>query len=200
MADARIVFPNNKIVKSIGSIEIDAFAEEEHGKSASITRYPIEDKSTISDHIVLDPETINIRGIVGTFSLTGANGSSNRVRDAYGKIINLMEEKTLISIVTGLRVYSDMFISNFTVPRTAQNGGALNFSMSLQHAVIVSSQVAQIPKTQITPEEPQAQGKADIGKANSGQTQTKTEDNENYLAQIEAEVEAALDKVGITAQ
>lgn len=195
--NARIVFPSRIIQKAIGSVEIDAFMDEEHSQSGSITRYPVEQGADISDHIILDPDTLSIKGIMGPSKLVGGETNQNRTRDAYNDLTQLRLSKQLVTVVTGLRVYSDMFISDFNVPRNASNGGSLEFSMKMQQARVVSSQVVQIPNTQIEDTELQAQGEADVGKASSGQTQSQKEEGSNFLAQIEAEVDALLIGVGL---
>ena len=195
--NARILFPTYQLQKQIGNILIDAFISEDHEQSGSITRYPVEEGSDISDHIILDPDKLTIQGIVGPKELTEGSQFVNTTRSVFTDITNLRLSKTLVSVVTGLKVYENMFITNFSVPRTAQNGGSLLFNMSLEQSRIVSSQVVQIPKTQIAEDELQAQGRADIGKVTSGQTQAQTEDGTNFLDQIEPAVDATLSALGL---
>lgn len=48
----------------IGLLLIDARIAENHGRSAQVTDYEIEDGTVISDHIKLDPLTLSIQGFI----------------------------------------------------------------------------------------------------------------------------------------
>ena len=167
---ARLVFRRTK-EKSIGNILIDSFVEENHERTSKITRYPIEDGSTISDHIINDPDAVSITGVVMRTTILSPNPSTDRALTAYTEILQLMENKQLISLSTGLQVYSDMHIESFTVPRNFQTGADLTFSMKLVNARIAKSQTTLIPQSQLIDGDLQSQGVAELGKTSSGQTQ-----------------------------
>ena len=61
---ARIVFTPS-LQKSIASIPIDVFEEETYTRDSSMTAFPIEDGSTISEHIVNMPKEVGMKGFVG---------------------------------------------------------------------------------------------------------------------------------------
>lgn len=175
MADfARLLF-RKPVQKKIGSIEIDAFTEEDHSRTSSITRYPLEDGAQASDHIVNDPERVTITGIVSSAKLIsfGFDIVANRAINAFRELNDLMDRKELVTIVTGLKVYSDMHIEDFQSLRNRRNGGALSFSMALQAAKIVTTQTVEIPNTIVTGDavtQAQAQSEADVGKVTDGQS------------------------------
>ena len=167
---ARLVFKRTK-EKSIGDILIDSFVEESHERTSKITRYPIEDGSTISDHIINDPDSVTITGVVMRTIILNPDTSVDRALTAYADIIKLMKNKELVSLSTGLQTYKNMHIESFTVPRNFQTGSDLTFNMKLVNAVIAQSQTTIIPQSQLLDEDLLSQGEADLGKASSGQTQ-----------------------------
>ncbi len=191
--DARAVFAEVKKQKKIGSFVIDAFRSETHRQSNTVTRFPVEDGSDINDHVISNPDVLEIQGIVGAVILSDIDTGTNRTLDAFNELTRLKVERNLISIVTGLKVYDNMIIESFNVPRNSTNGGSLSFSMTLKNINIVESQSTVIPKTILTGDEEtkqQAQSEADIGKSSSGQTQQ--DENDDFMAQIEADVDEIL--------
>ena len=55
---------NKKPNKKIGSIILDAAISEDYNYSSNVTSYPVESGSVVSDHIINDPVSFNISGII----------------------------------------------------------------------------------------------------------------------------------------
>jgi len=182
MADsARFIFSRG-IKKRIGDILIDAFSTETHTKRNTITAYPVESGYDISDHTVNQPFILNINGIVEPI-----NDSSN-ILDTYNKLIQLMNDKTPVTVITGLKVYDSMSIINFEVSRNPTNGQSLVFIMQLQEIRIARSQFTEIPLSQLSQSDLetylQSQSAIDAGKGTDGQTLET-----NFLEPIKRSVE-----------
>lgn len=190
MASARLIFSRG-IPKQIGPIVVDVFQSEDHNRTSTTTNYSVENGADITDHIRNDPIQISITGHIE------AIGDGSNILRVNQQLNELMDNKELITVVTGLKVYENMHIQNYSVSRNKQNGGSLPISMSFQQITKVQSQAVAISISQISiaDEETnkQAQGAADVGKATSGQTQKEGEDN--FLADIEAQVEGILGSV-----
>ncbi len=135
---------------SIGGITIDATMRETHTKSAICTENPVESGSTITDHVNLKPAQLEIDGIITdtpvTFSIidsvTGLVqtamsflGKKSRSIEAYDKLINLQKSRIPFKVVTGLKVYDNMILENFTVDRDAKIGKAIHLSASLKQII-----------------------------------------------------------------
>ena len=187
---ARFIFSKG-IKKAIGNIYIDAFSVEIHSKKSNITSYPIEDikdNSKITDHVLNLPLNLNTNGTIEPID-DGYN-----ILDTHNKIVDLMNSKQLISIITGLKVYNNMIILDYTVTRNAQNGQSLVFTMQSQETKIVQSQSVAIPISQLSQADlityEQAQANADAGKATNGQTQET-----NFLEEIKRQANEAADSL-----
>ena len=98
---------------SIGSLELDALLTESTTLSSQITEYPIEDGSVISDHITQENETLSIEGVI-TSAGTLFNLSFGKAKLIAAKetLRQLHRERALITIVTGLDVYTDFAIES----------------------------------------------------------------------------------------
>ena len=153
------LFPTQFLLGKIGSksisfqddpttaLQIDAMVEETHSSSVALTDYPIEDGSSISDHITMKPDQVSIQGVVSNSPIYLFNADFfvlNRVFTAYEVLYIFQKSRYLLSIVTGLRVYNNMIIESLKISRNAQNGQALEFTADAKRATIVQSQIGTI--------------------------------------------------------
>ena len=115
----------------IGSVTLDATINEEHNYTAQVTNYPLENGTDISDHIINQPVTVQITGIVSDTPLSLLS-SFNRSIDAFNKLILIYERKERITVVTGIKVYTNMVMTNLQIPRDVSTGQSLSFSIELQ--------------------------------------------------------------------
>jgi hypothetical protein len=163
----------------IGFLKLDASLSENHVRSAEVTENEVEDGVVISDHVRLSPRTLNIEGFissvpvsvlglgVSTDDILGtakdflqSNESSgftglvkNAVRtpkEAYDYLDDLMEKRIPFSVVTALKRYENMIITNLSAPRSASNGDSLYFNIELKQIKIVKSSVVLIPAFKTT--------------------------------------------------
>jgi len=176
---ARLIFKTNT-EKKIGNLIIDAFISETHSRSNTISVYPVENGSDISDHVQEQPKSLFITGIISPV------GDGSNVISSFLELEKIMKSKEVLNVVSGLKVYTNMIITSLVLPRTAQNGASLNFSATMEEIRIVSSQAIAIPNSQI--DDKQAESKQDVGKVTNGQTQKITEGS-NFLAQIDAQID-----------
>lgn len=191
---ARLIFSRGQ-PKQIGSINIDVFSSEDHIRNNSITSYPVEDGSEITDHIRNEPITINIRGMVESI------GDGSNILQIFQQLNELIESKETFSVVTGLKVYEDMFMNSLNISRNALNGGSLPITAKFTQIKKVQSQTVIIPISQISNADEttnkQAQPQADVGKATSGQTQGAENGESGFLDEIESQVNDILDTIGV---
>ncbi len=170
MALTTLLFGNPQ--KKIGDIAIDVFDIETHTRTSEVTRYPVENGSTITDHIVNDPITISIAGIVSDVPTTifGALAGigESRSNDANEALNKIVDDRTDVTLVTGLKVYQNMVLTSFNVERSANTGSTLTFSATLQQIKVVFTELVDVPA--IGELENQAKPVADAGSTVSGQT------------------------------
>lgn len=144
--------------KSIGELTLDATFSELHEYSGQVTRHPIEDGSQISDHVTLEPFTLrmecfitntpaSILGAVGG-AVSGITGDTP-VSEAYAKLVEMREAREVVTVVTGLQVYSDMMIERVSIPRARGQKNSLAFSVVLVQVSIVASESVTIPPSQV---------------------------------------------------
>lgn len=157
----------NRLV-SIGSIQLDATIREVHEYKNTVTNHPIETGGFVTDHVYSEPIRVMIEGEitdspVQIFGLLA--GITQRRIEAFEQLTEIYRARDTITLVTGLKIYTDMVMVGFTAPRDQRTGQRLQFSAEFQKAEFVSSQIVGIaPEKVATPQQDQAQSEQDIGR------------------------------------
>lgn len=113
----------------IGSLSIEATLSENHTATSRVTSQPVQEGSTISDHIVNEPEKLSITGFISDTPVDGSY--SNYSQLAFDSLYQIRDAKDTISVVTNFRVYQDMVITRISVPRNVGSGQSIEFTVEL---------------------------------------------------------------------
>lgn len=141
---------------SVGEISLDLILSEGHSLNAAVTQHPIQDGSTISDHITILPRNGTLRALVSNFSLAAASSNKaetwqdvyeqgevaqeslpNRAADTWEKLKELVKRRELVKVVTALEVYEDMALTRVETTRDGDTGDALEIEIDYEQAVRV---------------------------------------------------------------
>lgn len=127
----------------VGSVELDVTLREDHTYSSRVTTYPVERGTNngfeiLSDHIINDPAVVTLEGIVTDTPLS-LLALSNRSVDAFNRLIEIHEKRELVTVVTGLKVYTNMAITLLNVPRDLRTGQSLKFTIEMQNVLLDTS-------------------------------------------------------------
>lgn len=121
-------------------IEFDV-ADETHAVSSDVTDHPVETGVNISDHVRPRPKTFTIEGIIsntpiGIFAaadaFVGGLGGAGRGEDAYELLLQYWEQGRPLDLLTSLRDYSNLVITNMSVTRNAQTTNGLHITIGLK--------------------------------------------------------------------
>lgn len=115
----------------IGSVFLDATISEDHSYNSRVTSYPVETGGIISDHIINEPETLTITGIVSDTPLNILS-SFNRSVDAFNRLVRVHDLRERITVITGIKIYTNMVMTSLQVPRNVSTGQSLTFVIELQ--------------------------------------------------------------------
>lgn len=138
----------------LGGIVVDATVSEEHMATCLITKNPVEDGAKITDHVTLEPVTLTVEGVISDtplgFAIIGniqnlvrsvstLFGKSSRSVDAYNRLLKLRQDRQPFKVITGLKQYKNMILSDLSVVRTKDTGNAIHFRAVMEEINIVSS-------------------------------------------------------------
>ena len=133
-----ILFGKKYAQSNIGGVVLDATLTEDHEYNSRVTNYPVEDGRIISDHIINEPETVQITGVV-TDTPLAILSSFNRSINAFNRLIQIHTNRERVTVVTGIKVYTNMVMTSLQVPRNVQTGQSLTFVIQLQKIYLDSS-------------------------------------------------------------
>lgn len=134
-----------KIPASLGGIEFDCLISREQSYSAEAPEYPVEDGFYVSDSILIKPFTIDITAFITNTPVTWAtrHSGSNRVKTVSDALISLYKSKKLVSFVTPDKVYSNMAITQLSLPE-GDYLNAIEVSISLKQVSFTTAETAVV--------------------------------------------------------
>ena len=100
------------ILTRIGAVPLDVSISQVHRFPSFITKNPVEDGTTYTDHVVLLPVTLEIDGRVSDapISISEALTGKFNTQDAYRELVRMQRAREPFTVVTGLNVYENMMI------------------------------------------------------------------------------------------
>lgn len=137
-----------------GGIVLDCTTIEDHSYKAEVTENPIEDGEPVADHVNLKPVILKIEGLVSDsplgFALIGSAlnavqrfsslfGTQSRAKDAFDAIVTLRNNRIPFTVITNLKRYENMVVSDVSFPFTSDTGHALDLKLELTQVSIVKS-------------------------------------------------------------
>jgi hypothetical protein len=161
------------------SIVLDASVTETHSSTAEITSHPVESGVNIVDHVRRQPDSITITGIVsntptrfpqGVVGVAAVRSVQNLIKGvtndlaktAYEQLLELIEGKQLVKIVTTLREYNDMLLENISVTRDVTYGDSLYFTCTARQVRLIKTSSVAV-KAVPAPKEPKKAVKKSLG-------------------------------------
>jgi hypothetical protein len=132
--------------RRIGSLVLDAFVRESHSRQVEMTKFPIEDGATLTDHIRVDPTELEVDVYVGPAPLIEPpdtpTENGKRASLVWERLNTLMEAREPVDCVSGLKTYQNMILTAISTERTVDTAGGLAFTARLSPLQTVSSQVS----------------------------------------------------------
>lgn len=131
----------------LSPIEFDVVTSESHKAQSSATNHPIEDGSAISDHVMLDPATLDVTGIISRHPVMyGASMSQSPTRDAdaYEALQTMHASRTPMTVTTSLGVYENMVMTSLEVSRDLSTATAIVARMSFIRVQIVEGESVEL--------------------------------------------------------
>ena len=153
-----------QVKAQIGTITVDASVSEDHTASSTVTSNPVEEGANVADHVKLEPLRLSIQGVISdtpldfeilnslakgdfkgiaknfTSGISAVLGGTSRSTEQYLALLELRKSREPFQVITGLKVYQNMILTNLTVNRTASTGKAIHFTAEMEEIRIVQSQ------------------------------------------------------------
>ena len=131
-------------------LQFDAVISEQHGQRLQVTENPAEKGINISDHCYVEGATLSLVASVADVRMPNAasgydspSGRSNYAYQRLADIENRLAKNELqpFEIITSVKTYSDMVMTEITVQRDKTTPLLGRFNMSFRQIVIVDTQL-----------------------------------------------------------
>ena len=132
---------------------VDAYPVEEHRLDLATTEHPVESGNELTDNAVKRREHLRLQGWVS--DLLPARGNERTLGDR--EIIQLMENRTPITVVTALRTYRNMLIVRAVAPVDVTTGHrSLRFTIDLAEVLFTDTELSRISLDNVVEDGPAA--------------------------------------------
>ncbi len=131
----------------IDTIELDVVITENASATSRITKNPVENGADINDHIIIEPMTFSMEGVVSNASssiLDLASGILNedKALKTWNDLLKLMTDRTLFTLVQGLRSYNNVALLTLNTDADKDTSNGLFFTATFSEVIIVNVSVA----------------------------------------------------------
>lgn len=131
---------------SINGIEFDALIEENRTFEATVPEYSVENGFVISDSIILNAEKLDMTLFVTDTPVTWSrHAEQGRTEKVVSQLEALYYSKSVVTIVTTDRVFTNMAITAMSLRKTLEVGYAREIPISFQKIRVTSSRTTSIP-------------------------------------------------------
>jgi len=165
-----IVFSYTNDLGVFDFFEADVDLSRVHRREAMVTDFPVEDGTSITDHVVIRPLALTMELMVSDTPLTmntayrEAGSLLSRSQKAFDALERIWKDKRLLTVATPLAYYENMIITGFEVPEDQEHAGAVYATITLREIQFAQSASVLISAAQ-TQALKRAQTAAEITKA-----------------------------------
>jgi len=153
MGIAQLIFRKGNFIEEI---ELDVIVSESAQTNSTITSNPVENGADVNDHIIIEPMTFAISGIVSDTKVTPFGGliaveqiaSANAFtklstpsKEAWEELLELQADRVPFTLLTNLKAYDNVVIENLAEAQDKETSNSLHFTANLREIIFVGSQV-----------------------------------------------------------
>lgn len=160
-----------KVITSNGvTLVFDAVTDIQENYPTKVTSFPVEDKSTISDHVINQNPTYSITGVFSDYSadMNTEKGSMSQ-QEFRQELMKIRDARKAISLTSPTDTFTDLIVTNIGLPRKAGDGVSLFVDLTFEKIRKVSAEVTTVYIDSVKKS----------GVATSGDTNIKTTENKD---------------------
>lgn len=140
-------------VYSDGSrVTLDAALSERHAARVTLTKHPVEEGVSPSDHALIQPQAFSVEGVFTNLPLDEQLQRERSSGEFVGQMVDLLFQtlfdREALTVETELRRYTNMMMTSLSMPRTADIGEAVQFSAEFEEVRFVQTQTVQLTPVQ----------------------------------------------------
>ena len=148
MAIAQLFFKKGNF---IGEIELDVIISEGASATVRVTENPVEFGANTNDHIIIEPMTFIMVGVVSNIS-SSAIGQFTRVptvfsqgtskaKEAWEALLEMRANKTIFDLKQGLREYKNTTLLTLAANQDKDTANGLFFTSSFKEFIFAGAEI-----------------------------------------------------------
>lgn len=162
------LFSGNNLQIITGGPDVDLKSGEYHAFSATPTAFTIENGAASTDHIIENPDSLEINWVMSNLDESGSYG--NRAATLLEALRTKIKARELYEVVTHHRIYPSMAIIGVTAEHVGPFTGALRGRVIFQEINVKTLERTMVPESK-----PKAGVKKTAStQTNSGRVEPKT--------------------------
>jgi len=135
----------------ISTIELDIIISESASATARITENPVENGANVNDHIIIEPMTFAIEGVVsnisssfiGQFTRSSSvfNQEISKSKEAWEALLELQISRQPFTLVQNLKEYENVVILSLNESQDKNTSNGLFFTATMKELIFVGSEI-----------------------------------------------------------
>jgi len=143
MSIAQLIFKKGNF---IDKIEFDAVITEGATATARLTENPVESGANINDHIIIEPMTFTVEGVVSNSASSLGLGIvysqfNDRAKEAWNDLLELQITREPFTLVQGLKEYNNVVILSLSENQNKETANGLFFTATMKEIIFVGSEI-----------------------------------------------------------
>lgn len=148
MSIAQLLFRKGNF---ISTVELDIIITEGAFATARLTENPVENGANVNDHIILEPMTFNVEGVVSNISASSVGSfvrlptvfsqNTSKSREAWEALLELQVSRQPFTLVQNLRSYDNVVILSLAENQDKNTSNGLFFTATMKEVIFVGSQI-----------------------------------------------------------
>ncbi len=141
-----------KPIRKIGDITVNVVIKEDTNDTLTITKQPIQEGASITDHAYKEPTTF-------TTQVLFRDNLTMSLSKIYEQLLDLQASRIPFDIITPKRIYRNMLMSALGQTTDKNTENCLSINAAFQEVIIVKVSTTQVPRQQ--QKNPAATGKTE---------------------------------------
>lgn len=140
---------SNTLLNLVGFVPVDTKTRESHLATATTSNFALEDGSTVTDHVILNPLVLEVEFFLSSLDLPAFNvGSSYGLRSAllYNLLSFQLETRKLYTVLTRHKLYRNMCLIELAADHEGPFTGSLIGRAKFQQVIFAKLSGVEAPQ------------------------------------------------------
>lgn len=159
--------------RRIATFDMMVVLKESATDNLEITRHPVQDGASITDHAFLQPKELEMDVLF--------NDNERPLAETYEKLLALQASREPFDVVTGKRLYTNMMFASLSNTTDSDTENILSLNIAFREILIVQVEIAVVPPRSRQAQPARSSGTQNAG-AKSAQAENKPQRRQSILA------------------